>query len=285
MLATQRMQRQRAGVQDAVVEFAVRQAENLIRKSGVSTPPFLPQRMAHLQGVKRVLKEDLGSLSGLLLPLEDGYEIKVNATHSPERQNFSVAHEIAHTFFYEGRGKELVERHEKAKGEQSARHLEENLCDLIASELLMPSQVFRMYAASYDFRIYSIVPLSGIFGTSLVPTALRLCDVNPRSCSLVHWSLKNQGGLTRPELRPTWWTWSNMNAVVGTGRFRFNPRVSCDTSNVAKAYLSGNHVFSHERLRVGNFTGYGQIWSQSFSSGEARFVLSLILPDLEGGEE
>lgn len=267
------------------VDFALERARELLRIAGIPAPPFLPEHFASFRRVKRIAKEDLGELSGLLLPLKDGFEIRINAAHSPERQNFSLAHEIAHTFFYDGRGKELLEKHRRSYGEQASKYLEENLCDLIASELLMPSHVFRKYAAHYGFRISSIAPLSRIFGTSIVPTALRLCDASPRFCSLVHWSVKCQGELTRAELRPTWWTWSKMKAATETGRFRFNPRVSCDMSNVEKAYSSESHVFSHERLRLGNFMGYGQIWSQSFPSGESRFVLSLMIPDLEGGSE
>jgi len=260
------------------IEFATYQARKLLQESGITSPPFLPERLAALRGIK-ILKEDLGNLDSLLLPLRDGFEIKINVTHSPQRQNFSCAHEIAHTFFLEEEGRTVIERLKRGNG-QSA-NWEEELCDIAASELLMPYQIFSRYASRYNFGIRSLLPLSQIFNTSIVPTALRLCDVNPRWCFLVHWVREKSDKLDDLRLRATWLTWSRKRMLGKTGRFVFNPKLVCRSSSISEAYMSDSPTYSKERIGIGNFRGHSQIWSRGFDSGSYRFAISLIFPECD----
>jgi Zn-dependent peptidase ImmA (M78 family) len=262
------------------VEFATYQAKKLLKESGINKPPFLPEHLAALRGIK-ILKEDLGNLDSLLLPLRDGFEIKINAIHSPQRQNFSCAHEIAHTFFFEEEGRVLIERLTREDGKKTAKDWEEYLCDIAASELLMPLQMFRGYAARYDFGIQSLIPLSRIFNTSLRPTALRLCDVNPKRCSVVYWERDESRELGDLKLRATWLTWSRMRLSSKAGRFYFNPKLLGEFSSVLKAYRSDTPTYSRQWVGVGNFRGYCRLCSQAFGSGSNRFVISLIFPECE----
>jgi len=266
---------------DRGVEFITQRTRRLLKESKITSPPFLPEYVAPLQGVKRVVREDLGSVDGLLIPLDNGFEIKVNATHSPQRQNFSCAHEIAHTFFLELEGKALIEELRRENGKKLAKNWEEYLCDAAASELLMPSQIFIRHASRYNFNIRSLIPLSQIFNTSIVPTVLRLCDVNPRWCFLVHWARENSDGLDDLRLRATWLTWSRKRITAKTGRFLFNPKLLGEISSISQAYMSDSPTYSHEWMGVGNYRGYCQIWSQGFTSGSNRFVISLIFPECD----
>lgn len=264
---------------DYGIEFVTRKAQILLKQSSVSGPPFLAERLAPFQGVKRIVREDLGNLSGLLLPLRDGFEIKINATHSPRRQNFSCAHEIAHTFFFEEEGRVLIEKLKRENG--GSANWEEHLCDIAASELLMPLQIFSGYASRYDFGIQSLIPLSRIFNTSLSPTALRLCDVNPKWCFVVYWARDKSQELDDLKLRANWLTWSRMRLSSKAGRFYFNPKLSGEFSSVLKAYRSDTPTYSRQRMGVGNFRGYCRVWSQAFGIGSDRFVISLIFPECD----
>lgn len=259
-------------------EFVTRRAQRLLKNSGITRPPFLPERLAPFQGIKRIIKEDLGSLSGLLLPLRDGFEIKINATHSPQRQNFSCAHEISHTFFFEEEGKTLIKALTKEKGGRISNIWLESLCDVSASELLAPSKVFIGYASRYFFGIHSIKPLCKIFNTSVIPIILRLCDLNPRLCSVIYWSRKNSGEIDDLKLRANWLTWTRMR-LSSASRFLFSPKLYGDFSSVLKAYMSDDITFSHEWIGIGNFRGYSHISSQGFGTGLDRFVLSLVFPE------
>ena len=73
----------------------------LIDKRGNDRPPFLPEEYASLRGIKEIVREDLGKVSGMLLRFPDGYVIKVNNKHNLARQNFSCAHEIDHDLLRE----------------------------------------------------------------------------------------------------------------------------------------------------------------------------------------
>ena len=266
---------------DEGVEFVTWQAQGLVKKSGIARPPFLPERLAPLQGIKRIIKEDLGDLSGLLLPLDDGFEIKINATHCPQRQNFSCAHEIAHTFFFKEEGRRLIEKQRRQNGKKMTKNWEEDLCDIAASELLMPSQIFSGYASRYHFGIHSLHPLSRIFNTSVIPTILRLCDINPKPCFVVHRTRDKLQEIDNIKLRASWLTWSRKKISSKTGRFFFNPKLSGKNSSILKAYMSDNPTYSCEWMGVGNFRGNCKIWSQGFGSGSHRFVISLIFPECD----
>ena len=264
---------------DYGIEFVTRKAQRLLKQSNLSGPPFLPERLAPLQRIKRIIREDLGNLSGILLPVQDGFEIKINATHSPQRQNFSCAHEIAHTFFFEEEGKVVIERLKRGKG--GSANWEEYLCDIAASELLMPLQTFRGYASRYNFGIHSLIPLSRIFNTSISPTALRLCDVNPIQCFVVYWERDELKELGDSKLRAAWLTWSRMRLSPKTGRFHFNPKLSGEFPSVLKAYSSDTPTYARQWSGVGNFRGNCRLCSQAFGIGSDRFVISLVFPECD----
>jgi len=266
---------------DNAVKLVTQRAQRLLKLSGMIAPPFLPERLAPFQGIKRIIPEDLGELSGLLLPLRDGFEIKINATHSPERQNFSCAHEIGHTFFLQKDGQVLRERLKRGVGEKVAKRWEEDLCDIIASELLMPSHIYTKYAASYNFRINSLITLSRTFNISIVPAALRLCDVNPRWCFLVHWIKENSDDISSIRLRASWLTWSRKKTTTKTGRF-IKTKLLDKNYGILKAYNSDSSVYLHEWMGIGNFRGNCQIWSQGVGTEPFRFVISLIFPEYDG---
>ena len=80
-------------------EFLSKQAASLLAKSGQAEPPFNPQK-ALPPTVKRV---ELARLSrdGMLIPVQGGFIIKINSLKPLVRQNFTCAHEIGHTFFYD----------------------------------------------------------------------------------------------------------------------------------------------------------------------------------------
>ena len=267
------------GSWDEGVQFVTRRAQTLLKMSNISAPPFFPEYIAPLQGVRRVVREELGKLGGLLVPLDGGFEIKVNATHPPERQNFSCAHEIGHTFFFEEAGLSLIGRIKTAEGEKIGRDWLENLCDISAAELLMPSSVFGKRAAEHKFNISALVPLSNAFNTSIDATAIRLCDFVSKPCYVAHSVLDRSQELGELKLRTTWLTWSRRRMPTKSSRLLFKPKLLGHKAGMLKALRSEKPVYSRERMGIVNFRGHCQIWSQGFDSGANRFVISLIFPE------
>lgn len=100
-----------------------------------------------------------------------------NPSRPRGRVAFSIAHEIAHTFFPTSvRGARF--RNICSTGSREANELE-RLCDLGASELLMPVDEFQA-ATQGNYSLSGVQSLSQHFGSSFEATAFRLASAHPR---------------------------------------------------------------------------------------------------------
>ena len=112
--------------------------------------------------------------SSLLVPVDGGYEIVVNAAHPPERQHFSRAHEIVHTFFRE------IRPYANASDE------EETLCDIGAAELTMPTARFGGFLAQAGVSFPGLYACCSEFGVSFRAAMRRATELTDEAaCQLV----------------------------------------------------------------------------------------------------
>lgn len=259
--------------------FIIARCRRLVQLSGLKEPPFLPQVMAQVQGV-RVAPTLLGpSLSALLIPIEEGgFIARVNSAHTRERQNFSLAHEIGHTFLMEPDASQVVDRLIGIVGIEEYTKFEETLCHLAASELLMPYYVFRQCASQYDFSVDAVGPLSDIFATSATATAVSIGQVSPRPCHVILWKHSVQSTPERPTLRVSWATSSKTRVSEGRSSFIALSMLTDKTSSIFEAYTSEGPIHSYEYLPLKGFRGLCNIQSQAFGRGEYRYVVSLVFP-------
>jgi hypothetical protein len=111
-------------------------------------------------------------VEGRLLPCNDGFIIELRKDRPHERKNFTCAHEIAHTFFYET----VPTVKYRALTSTVPQHdpEEEILCNVAAAEMLMPQPVFSKIAADFRESPQSLVGLSRLFETSITATVIRL---------------------------------------------------------------------------------------------------------------
>jgi len=104
-------------------------------------------------------------------------QIFYNPRRPSGRVAFSIAHEISHSFFPNtingARFRDLT-----APDSREANELE-RLCDLAASELLMPIEEFRAEAHGF-FSLARAEELAEKFGSSLEATVFRLATAHPR---------------------------------------------------------------------------------------------------------
>lgn len=99
------------------------------------------------------------------------------------RKRFAIAHELGHWFLHEGESGIFVctaEQMRDYKG--SPMEVEANL---FASELLMPTALFRPLACDAEPRLERIKDLAGTFNTSLTATGMKFVDANKLECILV----------------------------------------------------------------------------------------------------
>jgi len=114
------------------------------------------------------------------------------------RKRFAIAHELGHWFLHEAESQYFIctaEQMRDYKG--SPMEVEANV---FASELLMPTFLFRPLAGDAAPCLESVSGLAAKFNTSLTATAMKFVDLNRHECVLVlsadgkvSWS-KQKGG-------------------------------------------------------------------------------------------
>ncbi len=238
-----------------IMERARQFVNQLIDKRGNENPPFSPEEYASLQGIKKIVREDLGNVSGLLLRFHDGHVIKVNQKHNLARQNFSCAHEIAHNLIRELKIELDTENisyrtfnpqaHSIAISKTISR-ARESLCDAAATELLMPELIFKKYISTFGVSIHTIEKLANIFRVSIRAAAIRIAEVSLEPCIALLW----QPQLRTKILRLAW--------CVGPGiKLKDNAYYTPSHKNVGypsslhKACEQDNHVKCYKIFKRG----------------------------------
>lgn len=173
---------------DADPEDIIRQkARRLIQYAtahGWSGPPFDPHFLAGLIGIK-VKSIDLPDfIDAMIVPDEGGLIILLNSKISQhERQNFSVCHEIAHTFFPDHADFILM----RAKNPDRAdpdREVE-TLCNIAASELLLPGDYFIESLREHGFSLKSVQPLAELYSASKMATIIKMVGTGTKVCAAI----------------------------------------------------------------------------------------------------
>ncbi|UCG14331.1 MAG: ImmA/IrrE family metallo-endopeptidase [Deltaproteobacteria bacterium] len=169
-LSPEQSVRKRAG---EIIEYA--------RRLEWKGPPYNPRVLASLLGIKVEVRDLDPRTDGVLCVNCNGnLEILVNAGAPVARQNFTIFHEIAHTFFPDHF--EIVRKRQSA-GKVEEHHWElEMLCNLGASELLMPMDKFARDVVYHGFSLRSVDALKERYEASaeavirrMVATELEIC--------------------------------------------------------------------------------------------------------------
>ena len=266
-----------------IIERARKLVNELVSLRGHDKPPFLPEEFACLQGVKGIVKTELGKTSAVLLRFTDGVVIKVNKNHHPVRQNFSIAHEIGHLLFSELKLEHYINSIEyrtfnpqaKARTREKAR---ERLCDVAAAELLMPEQIFKKYLTNFGLSINSVEPLAHIFRASIQASAFRIAETSNEPCLMLVWQpfpVSHPKGLKL------------IRCISSETKIKAVPihTLAKFSSNLCKAYESNMSIKSNKHFRVNNTKHILPMESKGFGHNENRYVLSIaFLNDIKSGD-
>lgn len=164
-------------------------ADQLLRQAGVHTAPVdLAQIAEHLK--VQIHQEPLeDQVSGVLMVQGEDRHILVNATHHPNRQRFTVGHEIGHLVLHDSGGDRLFVdtqlRVYQRVGEPSSPAYSdassgttpqmEREANIFAAALLMPATLVRYAAHGRDlWDEQGVAALSSAFGVSEQAMSIRL---------------------------------------------------------------------------------------------------------------
>lgn len=166
----------RAGV-DQPLEAILTLVHKLHSESGIAGPPFFPERFCDMTSVE-IDKVHLEDCDARLLPVRGGYIAEVQKSHRRTRQNFSICHEIGHTFFSSADKDGSLETITCSELYSCPYSGEERLCNQAAAELLMPKICFATILPEFKRSLDSILELSKTFDTSLHATAVRIIELD-----------------------------------------------------------------------------------------------------------
>ncbi len=262
---------ERSGSPDPV--RAIKQkALELVARSGISRPPFSPFALASLQGVVRVKFRPMG-FDACLIPVSGGFEVHICSTHSKARQNFSMAHEVAHLFFMEATSERRRALRDTGIGANNVDQEEEYLCDVAASELIFPEPFFNRDVYHSGPSILGVVELAKLYAASLQATAHKFTATGIWKCAFVFWKLAR--------------TDSGYKLVAdrcitrnGVSRVRKDQVVLLDDSKILGAVGKRGIVRGRQLIRFGEIEDdYYLEWIQIGSKKHPRF-LSIIVSRL-----
>jgi len=257
-----------------IVQKAKDLVNELIEKRGDDNPPFLAKEFAYLQGITKITKADFRQIGAILIRMQDGYSIKTNQNDLQVRQNFSCAHEIGHVLFGELKLEHYIRGIEYRDFNPSARDkvrekAKERLCDIAATELLMPELIFKRHLSNFKLSMYSIERMAEIFKVSVQTTAIRVAELSTEPCIILLWRPQQFGKKT---LRIIW--------RVGPGRqlrsrnYYMPIHSECPLS-VRNAYENDGRFRCYKLFKLDKSTKRLPVESKGFGFDENRYVISL----------
>jgi Zn-dependent peptidase ImmA (M78 family) len=157
-------------------------ARDLVAQHGVTKPPIPVDRIAKSQGISLQYAPLDEELSGMAFIKGTTAVIAVNALHHPNRQRFTIAHELAHHVLHAPLlrsgvhvDKVILERAQLAAKGTDDLEIEANA---FASELLMPRDLFEpLVDREFDLNDEaSVLALARRFKVSLAALQFRLAS-------------------------------------------------------------------------------------------------------------
>jgi len=157
-------------------------ARNLVIEAfdkGWSGPPFNPIELSQMIGIRVIPNDDIQEAR--IYNEYKEFIIEYNPNQKESRINFSIAHEIGHTFFPDWKDKI---RNRTTPVETESWELE-FLCNIAASEILLPYAEFNNEANSVPLNLESILHIANKYKASVESVFLRFCEVVEKPCTII----------------------------------------------------------------------------------------------------
>jgi len=166
-----------------IVRRKCREMVTRAKASGWNGPPFDPEILASLQGIKVETTDDCLVEEGRIFPRRGEVVIQYRIGRPLERQRFTICHELAHTCF-----PDAFEYHRQRSGGGNYDDLErefEMLCDIGAAELLMPHDDFLSELNNTHVCLTTADALRSRYIASIDATLRRVFGLTTYPCAAV----------------------------------------------------------------------------------------------------
>lgn len=176
------------------------EAKNLSAKLRNLIPPIDAYKAAYYCGIKKVNLASIKS-DGYLVKERDGFSVFLKEKNSVARQRFTMAHEIGHIIL----GLRDTKDRNYCFIDHEIDNEEEKLCNIFASELLMPSEIVLNFINKDPLLQTSVKDLAKNCEVSLSASVWRLTELHPDDVGFI-W-FKEMGSPTKPDkikLRLDW---------------------------------------------------------------------------------
>lgn len=185
---------------DCVRQIATRVIDEL----GIDEPPIDVEMVASYLGIADITQDPQLVEAGCLICDGTRVSVRIRQSDAATRQRFTLCHESAHTFFPGFDRQPQYRCDPDAAGADAARPRRprtaqpaavpnqpltgrtlEQLCDVAASELLLPQRLFAADVQDAAFGLHSLEELSDRYDASLEATARRFVALTPEATALV----------------------------------------------------------------------------------------------------
>jgi hypothetical protein len=179
--------------------------EVLIPGAARSTIPVNVEAAAKFLGIEQIVEDDLQNLDGLLSStLSSTYLVTLRRGQTRVRKRFTLAHEIGHIVVYKSigrRGGTAAAENLGCRAVTAEDREEERLCDVVASELLMPRDPFVEQMQHRGVCASSIPLIARKFDVSLQATSRRVASILGYEIGVSLWAMSESGS----HLVPKWY--------------------------------------------------------------------------------
>lgn len=269
-----------------------RLAAELVEASELQKPAENLLLLASLQDIVAIKKCEMSD-AGRLVPTANGLIIQVNQSHPITRQNFSIGHEISHTLmpnYLADMGKT-----DASVGFYQKDMEEEYLCDIGASEILLPSGDFLNAIGRERPSITTLRSIASSFGVSLEATAIKLIRAEVADLAVAVWEPGWKPMQERNMKQPSLFDAEDVPPPLQKLRLRYaycsGSMAECffpksksveEASLIGRAYTEGGIHVGLQKLTMSKASVVFSIEAQAFDYWEegvlCRKVLSLIFP-------
>lgn len=177
-------------------------ARDLVLKAyenGWEGPPFNPIELSKLLDID-ILPNDSIIDARTIHIKSNNYRIEYNPFENPNRINFSIAHEIGHTLFSDC-FEEIRNREHNSR--VSGNWELEFLCNIAASEILLPYGSISVEANTSEMDIESLIEISKKYKASLESVFLRFTEVVDKPCGIIIGHYKDGNKIIVDYFRPS----------------------------------------------------------------------------------